>query len=105
MNIDKDIELLKDLKYRYLRFCIEGLGEPSDIKEFRARLQAIENVIKELETYKKIAEKLADKLRYEKGMKQDFMFCLDICGDNLCDRENCKQCIIDWAKREVENGK
>lgn len=58
---------------------------------------------KELETYKKIAEKLADTLRYYNGMQQVQEFCIDICEDKLCDEENCKQCIIDWARKEVEN--
>ena len=80
-DIDKDIEYLKGYKY------------DNEVK------QAIENVLKELETYKKIAEKLAEKLvEIEDGCKH---IPTEIC--NKYSNGRCKQCIIDWARNEVEN--
>lgn len=61
--------------------------------------QPIENVLKELETYKKIAEKLADKGEFNHD---------NYCESNIftCNaktpKKTCKEYIIDWAKREVE---
>ena len=63
--------------------------EKKDIEiEILKRQVDVDNIIlekqdKETETWKKIAEKLADKL-------------VEI-------EDVCKQCIIDWARKEVEN--
>ena len=104
MNRDKDIEILKEFKEKGFASLM--------IKYNKNRIQtntmvemAIENVLKELETYKKVAEKLAEKLTYERGRKQDYMFCIEICEENWCDNKNCNQCmenIIEWARNEVE---
>ena len=61
--------------------------------------------IDELETYKKIAEKLAEQV-----LKSDIE--LEKTDDEYCKFEvlkcfsqkekSCKQCIIDWARKEVE---
>ena len=99
-DLDKYIELVSNLKNVELKGKVNEQYIYTKIPE--EYLNAIENVLADRETWKKIAEKLADKLRYEKGMKQDYMFCVDVCGDNLCDEENCKQCILDWARKEVE---
>ena len=66
-------------------------------------MKAISNVLKELKTYKKIAEKLA-----EKADELDInCYCVDILPKDWdCVKyKNCKECIIDWARNEVENGK
>ena len=102
---DKDIEEFKQELINSIGCIQEGTGcsEGFSYTCFgEGDLEQALKIIEELETYKKIAEKLADELRYQKGMKQDYMFCVDICGDNWCDEENCKQCIIDWARKEVE---
>lgn len=53
---------------------------------------------KELETYKKIAEKLADKLvEIDDGCKH---IPTEICNEYSNGR--CIQCIIDWARKEVD---
>ena len=71
--------------------------------------EKLEKQDKELETYKKIAEKLAEQV------KRDTVF-YDTEGISSCDLSeekyckcskhnngtNCKQCIIDWARKEVE---
>lgn len=55
----------------------------------------------ELETYKKIAEKLADLLL--KG--DEVPYICDIVFDEHCNTYKtgeCNKCIIDWARKEVE---
>ena len=50
----------------------------------------------ELETYKKIEEKIKSKSHY----------CLEIPNEH-CRKytsEKCGECILDWARKEVENG-
>ena len=80
-----------------------------DMTNYEARLilMKINHLDKELETYKKIAEKLADTL-YE-------VFCLRPMtvskvlrkqgfDDNKCEEceDSCYQCLLDWARKEVE---
>ena len=56
---------------------------------------------KELETYKKIAEKLAIKI----ALKSDTCFFCENYNGSKCERyETKQQCIIAWARKEVENG-
>ena len=95
-NLDKDIEILKEFE-NYSPY--EEIGETGK--------QAIKNVLTELETYKKIAEKLAEELdkitediAREKGI-EDFEFCNERCH-NEDDYIDCTDCIIDWARKEVE---
>ena len=52
----------------------------------------------ELETYKKIAEKLADKLMVLDDCCKHIP--TEICNEYSNGR--CKQCIIDWARKEVK---
>ena len=101
--ITKDIEKVKeiiehkddyDVAYGY-RF-----EKPCQIDS--EKIKSIENVLKELETYKKIAEKLADELRFTVNINK-------VCGTldiekKRCHKEDisCKQCAIDWARKEVE---
>lgn len=62
---------------------------------------------KELETYKKIAEKLAKKV--ENFCDYEYMCfitgCSTLCAEVKENKKTCKQCIIDWARKGVENGK
>ena len=78
------------------------------MKEICEEVVAKSTINKE-ENWKKIAEKLAEQV------KRDTVF-YDTEGISSCDLSeekyckcskhnncaNCKQCIIDWAKREVE---
>ena len=97
-NIDKDIEIVKE--------HIKELDEEKVLYGgFLSRKEAIENVLSELETYKKIAEKLAELI-----LKEDINILNDICDkvpSKQCDNVEegyCDKCIIDWARKEVENG-
>jgi len=63
---------------------------------------ALENLIKgfkekeeELEKYKKIAEKLAEVVDFDR---------MDFNCSPLCIHDNCiKECALEWARKEVEN--
>jgi hypothetical protein len=97
-NIDKDREIVKE--------AVDVLtGKATSVKlDFEGTAQAIENVLSELETYKKIAEKLAGELE----IHYDYEYVCIIKGDYAQCREKkensktCNQCIIDWARKEVE---
>ena len=119
MNIDKDIEKINKLYYLLDNVYSTGLIENEERDEYQ---QAIENVLselsnlkwkneiyvksikshketiekqdKELETYKKIAEKLAEDKIIPK--------CKN-CSDE--DMHECTECTLDWARKEVENEK
>lgn len=96
MNLDKDIE--KSIKH------IEERIKYSDVRpEIVCNKEDIENILLELKTYKKIAEKLA-QLLLKIGEDLDENICqYNSCAEYI--EGNCDKCIIDWAKREVENGK
>jgi DNA-binding protein H-NS len=125
MNIDKDIEILKELAEDTIRYKmvetdaymagaitrvlkeLENKDEQiQELKENNRDMFSYQADLKqELETYKKIAEWL---IRYsiEKSIK--------IFGEEKCEyarknkncpnfsEENCIQCIIEWARKEVE---
>lgn len=149
MNIDKDIETIKDL-IEYSQNMINDMEyeKPVEITIYKEDIQAIENVlselekkdkiikidemmskedgiyiqelkselekykkayeletyerqkfIEELETYKKIAEKLADLIVAKVGTRTH------ICKNMNCDKEKaifCNGCALDWARKEVE---
>ena len=85
MNIDKDINRCKELiKTEHSNWI--GMSNQD----------AISNVLIDRETWKKIAEKLAEEMALHgicSGVEES-----DKCYANEI---QCKQCIIDWAKREV----
>ena len=62
-DIDKDIEKLKALKYISISGHFYGQFMRAELPE--EDKQAIENVLADRETWKKIAEKLADTLSYK----------------------------------------
>ena len=89
-SLDKDIEILKEFKEKGFASLM--------IKYNKDRIQtntmvktAIENVLSELETYKKIADLLADELLCMK-FQYGSIFSLN------------KKELLDWARKEVENG-
>ena len=82
-NLDEDIKIVEG---------IASYNSQSDEKEIYEGAQSIKRVLSELETYKKIAEKLAEILIYlPLGEDQKQFFT--------------KEAVIDWAKREVANDK
>lgn len=60
------------------KICFESNSQFKDLKN-------------ELEIYKKIAEKLSGISR-----------CVNVSDDECC-KKTCEQCVIDWARKEVEN--
>lgn len=106
-NIDKEKELLKQLeefKNEILLNREASMGVSNyifmDDEEVFYLIEIIEKQYKELETYKKIAEKLA--LLIEKGDSLYDNICINV-SDGGCLNIMCKKCIIDWARKEVEN--
>ena len=90
---EKIIERSKDVDIIYL--TTDVILDTNGVKQLAKYLS-------ELETYKKIAEKLADELRLIVNINK-------VCGTldiekKRCHKEDisCKQCAIDWAKSEVE---
>lgn len=56
-----------------------------------------ETILKELETYKKIAEKLAiETAKHGKGYCQ---YSEDYCLNHYL---LCRNCVLEWARKEVE---
>lgn len=56
----------------------------------------------ELEKKDKIIELMTEELRYQNGMQQDYMFCIDMCDGKSCDKENCKERIKQYFEKKVE---
>lgn len=89
-NIDKDIEIVKNIKYITLTGDIDGKFVRAELPKHY--LQAIENVLSELETWKKIAEFLAKN----SVMRAKCERCVEDLDENGCIR-----CMLNWAKSEV----
>ena len=87
-DIDKDIEIVRDLGNEY--YVVDKNRTKISFKES----QAIENVLEDLETWKKIAEKLAEVVDFDK---------MNFNCSPMCIHDNCiTECVLGWAKREVE---
>ena len=56
----------------------------------------------ELETYKKIAEKLAEHISGRCHYIDAYSNSCDVIEDSCYEDKDCKKCIIDWARKEVE---
>ena len=93
-DLDKDIEILKELVNDVFK------AEDDEVIEMDCyRAGAITRTLKELETYKKIAERLAKRI--DKLDEENYNYCQS--GETHCKETNrCIQCIIDWARKEVE---
>ena len=117
-NIKRDVDtdkvissienVLSELE-RYKRIANMNLKDSEEFNknmcEHRCPIKSdYEEVKQELETYKKIAEKLADRIAltnelywFQDGFQCDIFDC--VCKDV---NKDCTQCIIDWARKEVE---
>ena len=110
MNIDKDIKILEKKK-KALDLHIDNYYkndcETAICRELVKERNAIENVLADRETWKKIAEKLAEKLSI--AVQGDYAY-EKVCFDNVnyvdCGNRRiaykCKQCILEYARKEVE---
>ena len=109
--IDKDIELVSNLKNVELKGKVNEQYIYAKIPE--EYLNAIENVLKELENYK--SQKIYHCYQYEvyelskeletyKKIAEKLAYELDktvFCTGEKCTNK-CKQCIIEWARKEVD---
>ena len=133
MDIDKDIDILKEVQaiFEHLKNhgWVKDITKEVDIDKV---IQAIEKVLwalkgkdcvietqshneevleeyiakleKELETYKKIAEKLAETMN-NNDIDEDI--CKQMGKRKDCTlfdqgKEECIKCILEWARKEVE---
>ena len=101
-NLDEEIKKNVINKLEEIRVC----GDKAELWNFEAgrTLTLIKKQDKELETYKKIAEKLAEEISYTDNLICKYLDAIDKCKyEARKDNTNtCKQCIIDWARKEVE---
>ena len=114
-ELDKDIEIVKEFK----KFCedlyyfvdddmgghfeqVIGNQIANTKLGYLIFKEKLEKQDKELETYKKIAEKLAEEL--EKHFANCFSCKNYNYNEDKCKKyNNVKDCIIDWARKEIEN--
>lgn len=87
-NIEEDIEILKGIEQEAISASLCSLSNPSENDEWRKEAQAIENVLSELETYKKIIDRISTMTivldKEEDAIKGNF--------------------IVNLVKQEIENG-
>ena len=86
-NVLSRLEKNKDIEQDYIT-------NEEKIADYTSKLET------ELETYKKIAEKLARLLKDKVSLYDDI--CINI-SDEKCADNKCYDCVIDWARKEVEN--
>lgn len=108
-NLDKDIELVSNMKNIELKGKVNEQYIYAKIPE--EYLNAIENVLADRKMWKKIAEILSQKLLDTYNDKKIFgidnIVCtkmenrdeFDICRPDV----KCTDCIIEWARKEVES--
>ena len=103
--ISKDI--VETLKQRAKEMLNDDYSRKIGDEELYTIICEWENSLKELETYKKIAEKLAEKIQiglYRNIDKPRDEICVKNEGTDICKNNDfCIECIIDWARKEVED--
>ena len=100
INENTEIEkIIETLRY-WLEYNIKHITpvRPEILACVGNLLDKVEKQGKELETYKKIAEKLADTIQ---GGIFSYNDVCDKVSDEECNKRRCYQCIIDWARNEV----
>lgn len=87
-NIEEDIEMIKEIEQDAIRASECSLASSSESKKWRREAQAIENILSELETYKKIIDRISTMTivldKEEDAIKGNF--------------------IVNLVKQEIENG-
>lgn len=118
-DLDKDIERCKELiKTEHSNWIgmtnqdaiSNVLSELEKEREGRDILSKLnKEIFEELETWKKIAEKLTlTILEIDVEEKDVYETICKSTPNNRCEEfgnGNCTQCIIDWARKEVSNDK
>ena len=103
--MEEDIILLNDfIKGNFQKDKLENYKGSYKMGFFHYRdiQNAIENILKEIETYKKIAEKLAEHISNRCHYIDAYSNSCDVIEDSCYEDKECKQCILDWARKEVE---
>ena len=98
-NLDEDIKIVEKLK-EFMK--INGfLDYYNNVDK---EVQALEHLLSELETYKEIAEKLADELEFHYDYEYVCYIKADYgqCREKKENSKTCRQCILEWARKEVE---
>lgn len=112
-KVDEDFIYTKQKEmYEKLKTKLESIrasGDKGELWNFEAGF--LLGVLEGAEMNKKIAEKLAEEIKKDVVYydSEGICFC-EIIGDyGKCFKHNkganCIQCIIDWARKEVESGK
>ena len=94
--ISKDI--VETLKQRAKEMLNDDYSRKIGDEELYTIICEWENSLKELETYKKIVEKLAKEL-IKNANNQYCQYSKEYCLNNML---LCKNCVLDWARKEVE---
>ena len=99
----KIIEVNNELREKTINAIAECERHKEGIRILELKNKATEE---ELETYKKMVEKLAERIieRMKETSSLDGN-CYEEFGVTFCKRANddCNKCIIDWARKELEN--
>ena len=129
MDIDKDIEILKEFKEKgfvslmikydkdriqantMVKTAIEKVLWALKWKDCVIETQShneevleeyIAKLEQELETYKKIAYKLAEEIDNYDTYNENEKYCQFVYGFCILKDKKCVDCIIEWARKEVE---
>ena len=98
-EIKKSIEIQDRLNNEIRKTGAEPFIHSKKIDIYRVVLNLIKKQDKEIENWQKIAEELANTIH------TGILSYNDVCdkvSDEECNKRRCYQCIIDWARKEVE---
>lgn len=75
-------------------------------KELFTAIEFLDELIqkqqKEIVNRDKVIDKMAEELRYQNGMQQDEIFCVEICKGEKCNKEECKDKIKQYFINKAE---
>lgn len=93
-QVDHECERLEEKEVRLIKENEQLRTEVNSVKKDNGELKD------------KVIDRMAEELRYQVGMQQDSLFCIDICeNEKDCDMDKCKERIIKHVYKQCDNEK
>ena len=109
MENNEDIKIVEELKKVEERISKNQVFAKEDRNTAIKRIKAIENLLSRLKTAERMNDVLAEQVNQQNDILYDFdssisyLPCNTDVPMNKCLKNECVQCIKEWARKKVED--